>query len=344
MIRFLNEYDLIVATSGKEALNIINADNSIDLILLDIMMPNMDGFEVCEHIKKDPIYSSIPVMFLTAKLDDNSIEKAFEVGGVDYIVKPFRPIELMARIKTQLKLIKQQKELALKDKYLALRDLIGNISHQWKQPLSVITTSVSGMMIQKELNYLNDEDFYQFCHTTLDSCDYLASTVEQFRILLEDRSKSYINLRELIFKNSTSFIKEEEQIEFIIDIDPSIKCYANEVDILSIIQTLINNSIEVLQNLDEKLIFISVSQEHDQIVFNFFDNGGGIATSIIDKIFEPYFTTEHRSLGKGLNLFKVYLLVTYSLKGEIEVENKKFQHKNKEYKGAHFEITFPVNH
>lgn len=98
-----DEYDLIVALDGKSAIQTLKED-TIDLILLDIMMPDMDGYEVCEIIKSDKYAKDIPIMFITAKTDEDSIEKAYEVGGVDYITKPFKPRELAARIKIQLKL------------------------------------------------------------------------------------------------------------------------------------------------------------------------------------------------------------------------------------------------
>lgn len=341
LLEFLHEYDLVVATSGDEALKIINQEEMIDLILLDIMMPNMDGFEVCETLKKDPIHSKIPIIFLTAKLDDKSIEKAFEVGGVDYLAKPFRPVELLARIKTHLKLIEQQKEIALKNKYNALKDLIGNISHQWKQPLSVITTSISGMMIQKELNSLSDEDFEQFCNVSLESCDYLNNTIEQFNVFLQSKERRDHNLHTLITQNSFLLTTETDNIELIIDIEPSIECFFNGMDLLHILQVITNNSKDILKDKQQKVIFIEGYLKNNFIHLRIYDNGGGIDPSIIDRIFEPYFTTEHRSLGKGMNLFKIYSLVTHSLDGKISVQNKEFELNNKKYKGACFEIQLP---
>ncbi len=96
-----DEYDLLVALDGRSALEIVKSDK-IDLILLDIMMPEMDGYEVCQVLKRDEKTKDIPVIFITAKTDEDSIEKAYSVGGLDYVSKPFKPRELQARIKTQL--------------------------------------------------------------------------------------------------------------------------------------------------------------------------------------------------------------------------------------------------
>jgi len=99
------EYDLLVALDGESALNIVQ-DEKINLILLDIMMPIMDGYSVCSILKSKESLKDIPVIFITAKTDEDSIEKAYDVGGIDYVTKPFKPRELLARIKTQLKLQK----------------------------------------------------------------------------------------------------------------------------------------------------------------------------------------------------------------------------------------------
>lgn len=96
------DYDVAVALDGKAALEALK-ESSVDLVLLDIMMPHLDGYEVCKTLKKDENLQDIPVIFITAMDDEKSIQRAYEVGGIDYITKPFKPLELMARVATQLK-------------------------------------------------------------------------------------------------------------------------------------------------------------------------------------------------------------------------------------------------
>ena len=102
-------YKMLFAQSGKKALEILN-DNVIDLILLDVMMPEMNGFEVCEILKKDNTLSKIPVIFLSGKDSTEDIEKAYGVGGIDYIIKPFINIELITKVDTYttLQILKKQ--------------------------------------------------------------------------------------------------------------------------------------------------------------------------------------------------------------------------------------------
>ena len=113
------EYDVFVALDGETALEIAREDKP-DLILLDIMMPVMDGYEVCKRLKSDDETKNIPVIFITAKTDEDAIEKAYDVGGIDYASKPFKIKELLARVKTQLELQKLIKELEVSKEELKL--------------------------------------------------------------------------------------------------------------------------------------------------------------------------------------------------------------------------------
>ncbi|MBF0265808.1 MAG: diguanylate cyclase [Gammaproteobacteria bacterium] len=99
-----SEHQILAAKSGEQALKVATSDNKPDLILLDIMMPEMDGYEVCEKLKSDEKTKDIPIIFLTSKTDEDSIGKAFEAGGVDYVTKPIKTKELIARVRTHLKM------------------------------------------------------------------------------------------------------------------------------------------------------------------------------------------------------------------------------------------------
>ena len=112
-----DSYDFAYARSGEEALELLE-DQQFDLILLDIMMPGIDGYEVCRRIKMNPTLAEIPIIFLTAKTDVDSISKSFEVGGTDYITKPFHADELLARTKTHLEFYKAKELLRTNNMFL----------------------------------------------------------------------------------------------------------------------------------------------------------------------------------------------------------------------------------
>jgi putative two-component system response regulator len=107
MVLFEDKYDLLATTDGSEAIEILE-DEKVDLILLDIMMPQINGFEVCKRIKENPQTKDIPVIFITAKTDEDSIAQAYDVGGTDYITKPFRAKEVLSRVANNLALFEQQ--------------------------------------------------------------------------------------------------------------------------------------------------------------------------------------------------------------------------------------------
>lgn len=135
---FLKEknYKLALAIDAKSAMDIL-ANNKIDLILLDIMMPDVDGFAMCEMLKEKEKMKDIPVIFLTAKTETKDIIKGFQLGGVDYITKPFNKEELYARVNNQIQLklvrdlLKKRTEESLnsRDKFIQMLAELGNIMH-----------------------------------------------------------------------------------------------------------------------------------------------------------------------------------------------------------------------
>jgi len=104
------KYEVLTSMNGKGAIELLKKIE-VDLILLDILLPDIDGYEICKLLKNDETTKNIPIIFVTARLDADSISKAYEVGGVDYITKPLKAIEVLCRVKTQLKLQNLIKEL-----------------------------------------------------------------------------------------------------------------------------------------------------------------------------------------------------------------------------------------
>lgn len=112
-----DEYDIITAESGDKALKAVAGPHPPDLILLDILMPEMDGYQVCTHIKADKETAHIPIVFVTAVSEAMDAAKAFKIGAVDYVTKPFNPVTVKARINTHIQLSStmQALESALKE-------------------------------------------------------------------------------------------------------------------------------------------------------------------------------------------------------------------------------------
>ncbi len=117
LVDLFEAYTVAVSLDGLTAIEMVQ-NMSIDLILLDIMMPGLDGFEVCKRLKEDPKTRDVPVIFITAKTDEESIEAAYDAGGVDYVSKPFKPREVLARVRFQLERAEHIRQL----EFFATRD------------------------------------------------------------------------------------------------------------------------------------------------------------------------------------------------------------------------------
>lgn len=127
VLAILQDYDVIPCTSGADALEIAR-EEQINLILLDMLMPETDGYTVCTKLKQDPDTQKIPIIFTTAEIDERTTEKAYELGGADYVTKPFRPRELLARVGVQLRLQEVLRELDI----MATRDILTGILNRRK--------------------------------------------------------------------------------------------------------------------------------------------------------------------------------------------------------------------
>jgi len=347
LVNLLDKYDIVVATSGQEALTILDDDEHIDLILLDIMMPNMDGFEVCKTLKRNEKHKNIPIIFLTAKFDDVSIQEGFEIGAVDYIIKPFRPIELLARIKTHLKILSHERKIIEYNKNIAIGDLLQNIAHQWRQPLSVISTASSAIVMQKELDMLEDSELFEYCNKITDNTQYLSKIIDNVSNILADNNEStQIDIYSFFQENHMLFFGDtiDNGIKVELSIEDKLYINGNRYKFIEIILALINNSKEVVSTLKsvEKIIFIDVKKQLDKCVLRIYDNAQGISPEIIDRVFEPYFTTKHKSQGKGLGLYLVKKSIEELFKGTINISNIDFMHNQKKQKGAHIEIVLPL--
>ena len=133
------EYGTGFATNGQDALSIARSEDPPDLILLDIMMPEFNGYEVCRALKQDDGTKDIPVIFVTAETDDGTLKKALEAGGTDYVRKPVNRIELLARVKAALDQQSLTRRLLEEEKLRGVLEMAGAICHELNQPMQAIS-------------------------------------------------------------------------------------------------------------------------------------------------------------------------------------------------------------
>ena len=225
--------------------------------------------------------------------------------------------------------IKNKEELMLQQSKMAsLGEMIGNIAHQWRQPLSSISTTSSGLKLQKEFGQLSDEVLNESLDNITKTTKFLSQTIDDFQnYIKEDKLKKEFNILNSIEKVLTlmkgsftnSFIKIENDLQAI-----TVNSYENELN--QALLNILSNSKDALKNIDEKNRYIHISsyKTPTHAVIEVVDSGGGIDKEVIKKVFEPYFTTKHKSQGTGLGLYMTHKILTESMKGSIKIENCSF--------------------
>ncbi len=244
--------------------------------------------------------------------------------------------------------LKHKDQLLLQQSKLAsMGEMIGNIAHQWRQPLSAISTAATGIQVQKEYGLLTDELLETHCNSININAQYLSKTIDDFKNFIKgDRDKKLFNINNSI----TSFLDLVEgtikkyNINIIINIENDIEITGYENELIQCLINIFNNAKDALLELEEeeRFLFILAKIKNNYLEMSIKDNAGGIEDQILPKIFEPYFTTKHKSQGTGLGLHMTYTLITKGMNGTIEARNTSFKYNDKEYKGALFLISLPL--
>ena len=303
-------YKTYTAESGITGFELMEKEIP-SLILLDIMMPEIDGYEVCRKIKEKEKWQEIPVIFLTSMGDTENLVEGFRAGGVDYITKPFKAEELLIRVKNHLELAASRKKIVEMNR---TRDnLYSIIAHDIRSPLSGILQTIDAI----EQGYFNpcSEDFKEIIHhlrtRTFDTNKLLNSllnwTTTQGQVI-EMKYKT-TNIRGLIDDciQLLDPIAVNKSISISTDIPQDETAWCDEVSILTVFRNIISNAIKFTAN--NGTISISSKQNSDMLELSIKDNGVGMSDKAIQMIFEK---DEHYSTsgtdneqGTGLGLIMV---------------------------------------
>ncbi|RXK05085.1 hybrid sensor histidine kinase/response regulator [Halarcobacter bivalviorum] len=351
LVEFLsNDYEVVVSITGKDALEIID-NEKIDLILLDIFMPHMDGFEVCEKVYEKHDKHEIPIIFVTASSNDDDIEKGFNLGAVDYVTKPFRKVEILSRVKTHilLKDYKNNLESKVKEeieknkikekimfhqsKLVSIGEMTNSIAHQWRQPLNSINSAVMGIDTCLMKNHIDNEEINEKLEEIEIQTQYMSKTIEDFSNFLNpNKHKDFNNLKEIVRKTLTiihnKLSKNNISCNIIEKTTSTVLC--TEGEIIQVLIVILNNAVDALK--ENSITNPKIDIEIDTNRISITDNAGGIKKDNIDNIFLPYFTTKKADEGLGIGLHLAKAIIEESNNGKLSVENIDC--------GAKFEIKF----
>jgi len=242
-----------------------------------------------------------------------------------------------------------QEKLFKSEKMASMGEMIGNIAHQWRQPLSIISTASTGIIVEKEYGILKDEKLIKNCTTINNNAQYLSRTIDDFKNFIKgERTKKVFNLKDQIssFLNLVEGSIKNNEIVIVQDIEDDIQINGYENELIQCIINIFNNAKDALkehiQTPQIRYFFISAATKDEKVIITLKDNGMGIPEALLSKIFDPYFTTKHKSLGTGLGLHMTYNLIVDGMKGNIEASTVNFEYKAVHYRGAEFTISLPI--
>lgn len=345
-VRQLN-HKLVIATNGKIAVDLVERTRP-DLILMDVMMPEMDGYEACRKIKSDPKNDNIPVIFLTALNDKENTVMGFEAGGVDYITKPFNQNELISRINTHLELKFTRDELEKTTKYLSeingVKDkMFSVIGHDLRSPLGSVKMTLE--FLSQATDLISPEEL----KTTV---DLLVKTTDEVFGLLDNllgwaRSQSgnlkiipeKVSIADLV--NSVYLLQKGninlKNLKFYNEVPDDLHVIADVTTLKIVLRNLLSNAIKFTPEHGMIKIRSQASEKKAEILVE--DSGIGIDAENIPRLFDikQHFSTygTNKEAGSGLGLVLCYEFMEKN-KGDIRVVSEVG-------KGTTFFLTLPLN-
>jgi two-component system, sensor histidine kinase and response regulator len=334
-------YKIRPVLNGELALQVAEKERP-DLILLDIMMPDMDGYEVCRRLKANSELKEIPVIFISALSDTNDLVKAFESGGVDYITKPFQAAEVTIRVATHLKICRQNSELrelnATKDKFFSI------IAHDLRGPIANML-SISEVISKK--GQVDEDTLYSFIEMQKELSKDTIQLLENLLIWAKSNTNRVeyepvmLDLNYIIKESIEGASVQAMSKNITISDHSSIKnlVFADENMIRLIIRNLLSNAIKFTPHGGE-ISISAISEVNSSTVISMKDTGIGIPPEMVKQLFridvnnKRFGTDGEASNGLGLLLCKEF----------VEKHGGKIWIESEEEKGSVFSFSIPDVH
>lgn len=361
-------YEILEAANGPDALKM--AEKNPDLILLDVMMPEMDGFETCRRLKEDPSLCDIPVIFLSALHDTKSKVKGLDAGGVDYVDKPFEARELLARVKTHVTL--RQQEQQIKDYAAYLKQMVDERTHQLVHADRLATLGTFSAAVVHEINNPNTfiggnadllRVFWESArplmerHLQEDSTGRVKKSIDKVEYMIDSILEGSRRITKIVntlknygrrgksqmcrcpltdpLRDALNLVEYRLKHGIIIEtmVAEDLELWCDPQKITQVFVNLINNAIDAMEGGSGK-INIRARRVLRGIEIRVGDTGPGIPQEAVKEAFTPFFTTKPHERGTGLGLFIVRNIVIEH-QGEVSISRS-------EAGGAEFVILLPT--
>ncbi|MDX2229760.1 MAG: response regulator [Leptolyngbyaceae cyanobacterium bins.349] len=286
-------YEVRKALNGQRAIASVESEPP-DLILLDIKMPEMDGYTVCQHLKSSPATGEVPIIFISALDDALDKVKAFASGGVDYVTKPFQEAEVLARIEHQLRIQRLQHQLVEQNEELLrsnreLEQFAYVVSHDLQQPLQSVTGFVKLLQLKYEA-ILDDvaQDYLNRIHETGNRMQRIIQDLLAYAQVDQQKEMQIVDCNHVlnqVLENLQDAIAAKQAT---ITTDPLPLLQGSETQLIQLFQNLISNAIKFVPAEVHPTIHIQVSEHKNQWCIGIRDNGIGIKPEHLERIFEIF--------------------------------------------------------
>jgi signal transduction histidine kinase len=345
-------------SDGAAALDLISNKMKFDVILLDIMMPVMSGYDVLRHLRQQYNEADLPVIVLSAKALEKDLLAAYALGANDYILKPFSATEVDARLHHQARLKAAiQKNQSIQNESKLLRDALMSVEDQLQHAERLASMGAATAGIAHELSnpLMHFKTLMQWLRQSIEGavkepqarakileyCDLADRAVRTMLGITESikvvmRSKSQDNALyevDLIVEDVVNILHHKlKYFHFTRIVEPGLWFRGRRSDLVQVLMNLLSNAADAVKGRKDDRIRLSISRAGDQLIMRVEDSGDGIPSPIREKIFEPFFTTKEAGQGTGLGL-SVVRSITHRLEAEMQISD------SESYGGACFTIT-----
>lgn len=319
--RFLSlGFRVDTAYDGEEALRKVDSGHP-DLIILDVMMPKLDGFEVCRRLKSNPRTRLIPIVMLTAKRDVPEKIKGFDIGADDYVTKPFDPKELVARVRGFLQRRTSEQRHATAEKLGALGQMAEGVAHEVRNPMVSI-----GGFARRIYDRLPPEDplreYAAHILKEVQRLETMVGEIARFKTLMISPYQNF-DLAGLLREVAASFDETLAECDIRLDLDVQrepLPMQGDSENLRLAFSNVINNAIEAMPAGGELSISLRRAETHpERVLIAFTDTGVGIPRRDLSNVFDPFFTTKMSGAGMGLTI--VHRIVSRH-GGEVDVRSE----------------------